>query len=170
MWHRFTGIALGVFLSSLALAQSAQRSVPAAAASSDTYRAVVDQYCAGCHNDRVKSGGFSWNSVDLAHPERSAELMEKAIRKLRAGLMPPPGRPRPDATTVQNFAFFLETSIDHGAQNNPYIGRPALHRLNRSEYATSIKDLLGLTVDVSSLLPPDVMSHGFDNMADVLTT
>jgi hypothetical protein len=131
---------------------------------------MIDQYCAGCHNDRVKSGGLSWNSVDLAHPERSAEVAEKAIRKVRAGLMPPPGRPRPDSAMLKGFASYLETSIDHAAQTTPYIGRPALHRLNRTEYAASIKDLLGLDVDVSSLLPPDVMSHGFDNMADVLTT
>src|SRR2546425_10543581 len=113
-------------------------------------QALVDQYCAGCHNDKLKSGGFSWSTVDLAHPERSAEIVEKAIRKLRAGLMPPPGKPRPDLATVKNFASSLESGIDGAAQVNPYIGRPALHRLNRSEYEGSVKDLLGLTVDVGS--------------------
>ena len=169
-----TFLILSVFcLSWTTLAQIAQKTPqaqPRAALPADAYRALVDQYCAGCHNDKLKSGGFSWSTVDLAHPERRAEIVEKAIRKLRAGLMPPPGRARPDLATVKNFASSLESGIDGAAQVNPYIGRPALHRLNRSEYEASVKDLLGLTVDVGSTLPPDVMSHGFDNMADVLTT
>jgi len=138
--------------------------------SPEAQRALVDQYCAGCHNDRAKAGGFSWSSVDLAHPERNAEIGEKAIRKLRAGLMPPPGRPRPDAAAVKQFVTSLETNIDAAAAAKPYVGRPALHRMNRAEYAASVQELLGVTIDVNSLLPADVMSHGFDNMADVLTT
>src|SRR5207249_2930205 len=104
----------------------------------DAQRALVGQYCAGCHNDNVKSGGFSWNAVDLQHPEQTAERVEKVIRKLRAGLMPPPGRPRPDAATVKRFAASLESKIDAVAAAKPYAGRPALHRLNRSEYAASV--------------------------------
>lgn len=136
----------------------------------DAQRALVSQYCAGCHNDKLKSGGFAWSTVDLAHPDQSAESVEKVIRKLRAGLMPPPGRPRPDSATVRSFASSLESNIDKAVALKPYVGRPPLHRLNRSEYAASIQDLLGLSIDVESLLPADVMSHGFDNMADVLTT
>ena len=135
-----------------------------------TQRALVDQYCAGCHNDKLKSGGFSWNTIDLVHPEQSAERVEKVIRKLRAGLMPPPGRPRPDLPVVRSFVSSLESEIDEAAMMKPYVGRPALHHLNRAEYAASVRDLLGLTIDVESLLPPDVQSHGFDNLADVLTT
>ncbi|MBI4473171.1 MAG: DUF1592 domain-containing protein [Acidobacteria bacterium] len=140
-----------------------------ALASVDSQRAIVAQYCAGCHNDRVKSGGFSWSTVELAHPEENAERIEKVIRKLRAGLMPPPGRPRPDLATAKMFVSSLESSIDRAASAKPYVGRPLLHRMNRAEYAASVQDLLGLTVDVSALLPADVMSHGFDNMADVAT-
>src|SRR5438128_941208 len=130
--------------------------------SPDAQRALVNRYCAGCHNDKVKSGGFDWNTVDLAHPEQSAEHLERVIRKLRAGLMPPPGRPRPDAASVKTFVASLESRLDQAAAAKPYIGRPALHRLNRTEYAASVQDLLDLTIDVNSLLPPDVMSHGFD--------
>ena len=170
----FTVLILSVFCLSWTtiaqIAQKAPQTQPAQTLPADAYRALVDQYCAGCHNEKLKSGGFSWSTVDLAHPEQRAEIVEKAIRKLRAGLMPPPGRPRPDLATIKNFAWSLESTIDHAAQVNPYMGRPALHRLNRSEYEASIRDLLGLTVNVDSMLPADVMSHVFDNMADVLTT
>jgi hypothetical protein len=130
---------------------------------------LVDQYCLGCHNDKLKSGNFSWTQLDLAHPEKNADQAEKVIRKVRAGLMPPPGIPKPDAAAMKAFAVALETSIDAAAAAHPNPGRPALHRLNRTEYANSIHDLLGVDADVTALLPTDDMSHGFDNMADVLS-
>src|SRR6202011_5322975 len=101
--------------------------------------------------------------------DQNAELAEKVIRKVRAGIMPPPGRPRPNTPAIKAFAASLESTIDQVAAREPNPGRPALHRLNRTEYANSIRDLLDVRVDVSALLPPDDMSHGFDNMADVLT-
>jgi cytochrome c551/c552 len=131
--------------------------------------ALVNQYCAGCHNDKLKTGNFSWSQIDLAHPERNADEAEKVIRKVRAGLMPPAGMPRPDAATMKAFAASIENSIDSAAAAHPNPGRPALHRLNRTEYANSIRDLLGVDADVTALLPTDDMSHGFDNMADVLS-
>jgi hypothetical protein len=130
---------------------------------------LLSQYCTGCHNDRLKSGGMTLTKLDLQHPSQTAELAEKVIRKLRVGLMPPPGMPRPDAATIKAFASALENGIDEVASAHPNPGRPALHRLNRTEYANSIRELLGVEVDVSPLLPADDMSHGFDNMADVLT-
>jgi cytochrome c551/c552 len=135
-----------------------------------TEQALVTRYCASCHNDKLKSGGFSWTKINLAHVDAKAEQTEKAILKLRAGMMPPAGAPRPDAATLKAFAAALENGIDQvaGAHPNPGTG-PALHRLNRTEYRNSIHDLLALDVDVTSLLPPDDSSHGFDNMADVLT-
>ncbi len=132
-------------------------------------RALVKQYCSGCHNDSLKSGGMSLTGLNLAHPDQSAELAEKVIRKLRTGLMPPPGLPQPGAPAVKAFVSELETGIDRAATVRPNPGRPALHRLNRTEYANSVRDLLDLTVDVTPLLPTDDMSHGFDNMADALT-
>jgi len=131
-------------------------------------RALVNQNCLGCHNDKLKSGGFSWTQLDPARPEQNAEQAEKVIRKLRAGLMPPPGLPR-DTAAMKAFAASLEASIDQAAAAHPNPGRPALHRLNRTEYANSIHDLLSVDADVTSLLPTDDMSHGFDNMADVLS-
>jgi len=138
-------------------------------ASVDAQRALVNQYCSGCHNDKLKSGGFSWTSVDVAHPEWSAQQFEKVIRKLRAGLMPPAGAKRPDTATLNSFVTALETRIDHAAALHPYIKPPALHRLNRTEYRNSIRDLLGMDVDVSGLLPADPKAGSFDNMADALT-
>jgi hypothetical protein len=132
-------------------------------------RALTNQYCAGCHNEKLTSGGFSWAKLDPDHPEQNADQAEKVIRKVRAGLMPPAGAPRPDPATTKMFAVSLETSIDHAAALHPNPGRPALHRLNRTEYANVIHDLLNVDVDVTPLLPADDMSHGFDNMADVLT-
>jgi len=136
---------------------------------SSAQRAFLNQYCGYCHNDQLKTGGMTLTALDLDHIDHTAELAEKAIRKVRVGLMPPPGVPHPDAATTKAFAASLETAIDAAAAAHPDPGRPALHRLNRTEYANSVHDLLGIDVEVSALLPPDDMSHGFDNMADVLT-
>jgi hypothetical protein len=132
-------------------------------------QAFVNRNCAGCHNDKLKSGNFSWAQVDLAHVDHTAEPAEKAIRMLRAGMMPPPGVPRPEPAATTAFVTSLEAGIDRKAAAQPNPGAPALHRLNRTEYHNSIRDLLAVDVDVASLLPADDMSHGFDNMADVLT-
>jgi cytochrome c551/c552 len=140
----------------------------AAAASGQTSPSLVNQYCSGCHNNEVKSGGMTLSQLDLAHPDKNAELAEKVIHKLRAGMMPPPGMPRPDATALKSLTTSLETAVDQAAAAHPNPGRPPLHRLNRTEYANSIRDLLAVDVDAASLLPADDMSHGFDNMADVL--
>jgi hypothetical protein len=144
------------------------RGIPSSASSSASSQAeFLDQYCSVCHNDELKTGGMTLSQLNLDHVEQSAELAEKIIRKLRAGLMPPPGMARPDAAATEAFASWLENRIDSAARPDP--GGPLLHRLNRTEYANTIRDLLGLQVDVAALLPPDNMSHGFDNMADVLT-
>jgi hypothetical protein len=130
---------------------------------------LANQYCAYCHNDKLKTGGVTLTQLDWAHPGRTAELGEKVIRMARAGMMPPPGMPRPKPEAVKAFATAIENGIDQSALVHPNPGRPALHRLNRTEYANSVRDLLDLQIDVGPLLPSDDMSHGFDNMADVLT-
>jgi mono/diheme cytochrome c family protein len=134
-----------------------------------TRSALAAKYCAGCHNDTVKAGSMTLTSLDLAHPWQNADLAEKVIRKVRAGMMPPAGMPRPSLAEMNAFAASLENTIDAQAAAHPNPGRPALHRLNRTEYANSIHDLLDLNVDAAALLPVDDMSHGFDNMSDVLT-
>ena len=136
---------------------------------SESMQGLVNQYCEGCHDDQLKSGGFSWSNVDQAHPEKHPELMEKVIRKVRAGLMPPAGAGRPDVASLNAFAAGIETRIDQSAEMSPYVNPPALHRLNRTEYRNSIRDLLDIDVDVSGLLPADPKAGGFDNMADALT-
>jgi hypothetical protein len=130
---------------------------------------IANQYCAYCHNDKLKTAGITLTKLDWVHPGQSAELGEKVIRLVRAGIMPPPGMPRPKPEAAKAFASAIENGIDQAAVQHPNPGRPALHRLNRTEYANSVRDLLNVTVDVSPLLPSDDMSHGFDNMADVLT-
>jgi hypothetical protein len=140
-----------------------------AATSVDSQRALVNEYCAGCHNEKLKSAGFSWAEVDLAHPEKNAPQMERVIRKLRAGMMPPAGAKRPDAAALQALAAGIETRIDQDAAAHPYIKPPALHRLNRTEYRNSVRDLLDIDVELSGLLPADAKTDSFDNIADSLT-
>src|SRR5579862_5431530 len=132
-------------------------------------RALLDKYCVTCHNQRLKSGDVALDSADLANIPASAETWEKVIRKIRAGMMPPAGMPRPDKQAADALATLLETSLDQAyfAKVNP--GRVGLHRLNRAEYASSVRDLLALDVDVSTMLPADDANFGFDNNADALT-
>jgi mono/diheme cytochrome c family protein len=131
-------------------------------------RALVDKYCVTCHNQRAKTAGLALDAIDLGNPAAGAEVWEKVIRKVRGGLMPPVGMPRPDKAAFAGFASYLETSIDKAAAAHPNPGRPVLHRLNRSEYGNAIRDLLALDVDVTAMLPPDEEAYGFDNIADVL--
>ena len=132
-------------------------------------RALVEQYCVVCHGEETQLGAFSWSSVELAHPERNAEQAEQIIRKLRAGMMPPPGMPRPEEAELAALAESLEERIDGAAASSPKAAPPALHRVNRREYRNSIRDLLDLEIDVDALLPPDGRTGNFDNMADALT-
>jgi mono/diheme cytochrome c family protein len=148
---------------------SAQGTAPPAVASPPAHAALVKTYCATCHSDRTRSGELSLEHADLADIPRYAEMWEKVIRKVRAGMMPPAGMPRPDAATLDAFVTHIETTIDRAAAANPRPGRTALHRLNRAEYANAIRDLLSLEIDATALLPPDDESSGFDNIADVLT-
>src|SRR5579875_2008154 len=130
--------------------------------------ALVNQYCVGCHNSKLKTGGLA---LDRLSPDRAAdhpEIWEKVIRKLRAGMMPPSGMPRPDRATLDAFRHKLEAELDQAAAANPNPGTVGLHRLNRSEYANAIRDLLALDIDASTLLPSDDSSEGFDNIADAL--
>jgi mono/diheme cytochrome c family protein len=130
-------------------------------------KALLDQYCVTCHNERLKTGGLALDTV-RGRVGEDAETWEKVVRKVRAGLMPPAGAKRPERGSLDAFAKSIEDSIDHFAANNPNPGRAPLHRMNRVEYANAIRDLLALDVDSTTLLPADDSSHGFDNIADVL--
>jgi hypothetical protein len=132
------------------------------------HAAVINTYCVTCHNEKAKIGGLSLEHADLIDIPKSAETWEKVIRKVRAGMMPPSGMRRPDKATLDGLASYLETSLDQAAAANPKPGRATMHRLNRTEYANAIRDLLGLDIDAAAYLPPDDESSGFDNIADVL--
>jgi len=144
---------------------------PEARAQSDpSVRAVLDQYCVTCHNEKLKTAGLMLDKADIAHPGASAELWEKVLKKLHAGEMPPPGRPRPDPPSYAALSSFLEKGLDDAASANPNPGRVAVHRLNRTEYRNAVRDLIGLQIDTKSLLSPDEADQeGFDNVASVLS-
>jgi mono/diheme cytochrome c family protein len=144
---------------------------PAAAQSSGPLapRALLDTYCVTCHNQRTKTAGITFDTMDLAKLPEHADAWEKTVRKLRARMMPPPGVRRPDQASLDSMVTWLERSLDEAAAARPNPGRVALHRLNRAEYAAAIEDLLGLTIDAAALLPKDDEAEGFDNVASVLT-
>ncbi len=130
---------------------------------------MLDQYCVTCHNDRLETGSLTLEGINLGDIAGNAELWEKVVQKLRAGAMPPQPRPRPDQPTYDGIRFWLEAELDRAAAANLNPGRTeALHRLSRTEYRNVIRDLLGLDVDVTDLLPADDTSYGFDNIAGVL--
>ena len=129
---------------------------------------LVARNCAVCHDDDAKTGGLSLEHFDAAKIEQNAAAAEKMIRKLRAGMMPPPSvADRPDEAMLKSFAESLEARIDLAAAAAPNPGSRPFQRLNRAEYARAVHDLLALDVDVTAFLPPDTLSQGFDNVADV---
>ena len=146
-----------------------QQSTGQPALSAASQHSLLDRYCVSCHNKELKTAGLALDVPDFASVSKDAELWEKVVRKLRGGLMPPVGRPRPDAATYDRMATWLETELDQTAKARPNPGRTeTFHRLNRAEYGNVIRDLLALDVDVAELLPSDDSSYGFDNMAGVL--
>src|ERR1700674_3071431 len=156
-------------LAALSPALGVQRTpAPSAAAPAAANRALLDQYCVTCHNERAKTGGLALDKMDLDHIGDGAETWEKVVLKLRGGMMPPHGRPRPANDDVNKLVGFLETTLDRAGAAKPNPGRAPIHRLNRTEYGNAIRDLLALDIDVTDLLPADDESNGFDNIADVL--
>ena len=141
-------------------------STPAAAG------ALVKQYCIACHNERAKAAGLdssrklTLDTLDLAQVGDDAEVWERVVRKLRAGMMPPVGSPRPDKATFDSLMSWIEGELDRSA--TPYMPPPGLHRLNRTEYANVVRDLLALEIDPARYLPSDDSTSGFDNIAGAL--
>jgi mono/diheme cytochrome c family protein len=156
----------GILLCAIATAPAAAQERPA------DHSAVIDTYCVACHNAQLKTADLELDSADIADPIANPPLWEKVIRKLRTGAMPPAGMPRPDPDTYDAVATYLETTLDRAAAADPDPGRPAIQRLNRTEYANAIRDLLAVdtnVIDIGLLLPADDSSYGFDNIGDVLT-
>jgi mono/diheme cytochrome c family protein len=149
--------------------QAPARPAPTAAAAPDltAARAAMDKYCVSCHNARAKTGGLELDSFDLAKLRDHRDMAEKIVLKLRAGMMPPTGMPRPDAAGMTTLITAMEAELDRNAQ--PFLEAPGLHRLNRTEYTNVIRDLLNLDVDAAKFLPADDSTRGFDNQAAALT-
>jgi len=130
--------------------------------------ALLTQYCVTCHNQRLKTAGLLLDGMDVEHVGKDAAAWEKVVRKIRTGMMPPSGARRPERALLDSFAADLEGRLDRAAVAGSSLDAPALHRLNRSEYANAVRDLLALDIDVATLLPADASSEGFDNIADAL--
>jgi hypothetical protein len=128
---------------------------------------LVGKYCVTCHSARAKAGGLTLVGFDASKITENGELTEKMIRKLRARMMPPAGASRPDEATITAMVDTLESAMDRHAAANPRPGWRPFQRLNRAEYAAAVEDLIGLDVDVNAWLPPDTISAGYDNVADV---
>jgi hypothetical protein len=171
---------LGFAVLSFAIAVATARPVaqvpagPPAVTAATSSAAVLKQYCVTCHNERVKSGGLVIDAAGMTNVGSGADRWEKVVRKLRTQSMPPPGAPRPDAASYDRVAMFLEAELDRAEAGRPHLGKlPLTHRLSRTEYRNAVRDLLALEslpreVGVDYLLPPDNISSGFDNIADLL--
>ena len=162
VWIASVGVAMPRASAPQASASDASSTIAAAD------RGVVDKYCVSCHNQRLKTSGLALDTAELSDVAAHPEVWEKVIRKVGAGMMPPAGVPRPDDAAKRALISRLEGVLDNAAKARPNPGRPLVHRLNRAEYANAIRDLLAVELDVSSMLPPDDSSGGFDNNADVL--
>ena len=182
-------VAVGPFVKAVQAAgpqesASGTRRAESTAEGAAAYRALLDRYCVSCHNERLVSGrggapsplvsqlravGLTLDTLDPATVGEDPEVWEKVVRKLRGGMMPPAGRPRPDEAATLEFAARLAGELDRAAAARPDPGRTApLHRLNRAEYRNAVRDLLALEVDVDALLPADDSSYGFDNIGTAL--
>jgi mono/diheme cytochrome c family protein len=159
-------IAGGFLLAGGFVALRAQQQSPGERApDASPQRALINQYCAGCHNTKLKTGGLALDAVNVENVNQDPEVWEHVLRKVRARYMPPAGMPRPDEKAYQSLVSYLETSLDRLSAANPNPGRTAtLRRLTRTEYQNAIRDLLELRVDVTQLLPSDESSFGFDNI------
>jgi mono/diheme cytochrome c family protein len=167
-WTACLAASAAVLAASVALRAGEPQQAPASPASAPSpHRATLDRYCVTCHNGRVMSGGLALDGLDVTRVTGNAASWEKVVRKLRGRMMPPAGMPRPDDATYESLATSLETALDAASAARPNPGRTdTFRRLSRTEYQNAIRDILGLDVDVSSLLPKDDASHGFDNVAN----
>ena len=162
-----TAVAAVAFIASLARVSTAPQAPPPAAqpAVAQGQLATMQQYCVGCHNDRAKVAGVSFEGVTLESIGQHADVFEKAVRKLRGRVMPPPGSRQPDAAATDALVTWLESSLDKAAGQAHVPDRVVLHRLNRKEYANAVRDLLVVDFDATAVLPADDVVEGFDNIA-----
>ena len=172
-------ITVGIFVASLARVSTApqpqQPSAPAprqtsapVTADSQAHLATITQYCATCHNDRAKTAGVSFEGITAESIGQHADVFEKAVRKMRGRVMPPPNARQPDSAAIDSLVGWLEQRLDRAAGQAHLSDRVVLHRLNRKEYANAVRDLLAVDFDAADVLPADDVAEGFDNIADAL--
>jgi hypothetical protein len=168
-WTAYLAASAASFVASAVLVagEPRQQAVSSPPGASSPDRATLDRYCVSCHNGRVNAGGLALDTLDVSKVSGDPATWEKVVRKLRGRMMPPAGLPRPDDATYDALGSHLETSLDSAAAARPNPGRTdTFRRLSRVEYQNAIRDILALDVDVSSMLPKDDVSHGFDNVAN----
>jgi hypothetical protein len=153
-----------------AQAVAADTPVPAIMTAAPQQWSLLEQRCGSCHNSTDWAGGLAFDTMSAKDIHADAETWEKAVRKLRGRLMPPPGEPQPDQQSIDSYVSWMEGELDTAAAAHPDPGYVGLHRLNRTEYAREIERLLGVKADVKTMLPKDVSSDGFDNVAAALRT
>ncbi len=160
-----------MWLATVASGQPQSAHSPVASASAE--RALLNQYCVVCHNEKAKAAGaeparkLTLDDLDVTHVEKAPAEWEIIVRKLRAGMMPPSGMPRPDRATYESMIAWVENELDRTAVKN--LPPPGIHRLNRTEYAYAIRDLIAFEIDPAKYLPSDDSTRGFDNIAGALS-
>ena len=164
--HRLPLVAM-LFLSFSSAMTFAQRA--AEIPTSQILDNTLQQYCVVCHNETLRTADFSLEGVTASELSKHTNALEKVLRRLASGEMPPTGMPRPSESARFELVSWLEARLDEHASDNPNPGSPAIHRLNRAEYSNAIRDLLGIDLDHSEDLPADDSGYGFDNIGDVLT-
>ncbi len=170
MKHWFRTSALVVLAVPLALleAKGQTRAAQPGIAAADPHRSLLNTYCVTCHNARLKTGGLALDGLKLEAAADDAQIWEKALRKMRGRLMPPPGAPQPSQKEIDSFAAWMENTLDTQAKG-PRAGYVPIQRLNRTEYAAAVKTLVGVEVSAKDVLPQDIQVEGFDNIAAALT-
>jgi cytochrome c5 len=151
----------------------ARSATPDATQGPEADQQMLNRYCVGCHNQKTQMPAGApvvLDTASLAEPGKDAETWERVVRKLAVGAMPPQGSPSPGREELDRFNRRLASSLDRAAATRKDAGRFVLHRLNRTEYGNAVRDLLGVTIDVTDLLPSDGGDFGFDNIATALTT
>ncbi|PWU01672.1 MAG: hypothetical protein C5B51_22270 [Terriglobia bacterium] len=160
-------LSLTATLCLLPIGASGQSRGDTAPVAADPHRAMLRTYCITCHNSRARIGGLALDGLGLQAAADDAQIWEKALRKLRGRLMPPPGAPQPPQKDIDSFVTWMENTLDSQA-SGPKAGYVPVQRLNRTEYAASVKALVGVDVNPKDVLPQDIQVDGFDNTAAAL--
>jgi mono/diheme cytochrome c family protein len=164
-------LCVGIVVAALTTGAVGQvRQAPAAGgAAAEQAKKTLDTYCVGCHNARVKAGGVAFDGLPLDTVHQNADVWEKSVRKLRGRLMPPPTSRQPSQAEIDTFVAWLEAKLDAEATAGPTAGHVPAQRLTRTEFATTVNDLLGIELDAEQSLPAEIEVNGFENVASALT-